>query len=328
MLNELHNLRQLLRGSSVALVIALALFALLAGCDPRDPAGPVGPSSVTKPSPLHLLSAQNMVCNTTSGVLTPTAPLFLTTATSGVTYTLGSVLAPTAVSFSICDWDSTGTNLRPKAQVFGPVSIFEFLQWQVVTLSLQDAGMASNTPTGTPFKVYRQNELTGVWEYQQSGAVILGSASYGITKNGTYAITTDTAFVLDSSWTSSALVTPLKGGSFSILHSSFSVPAGALHDTTVVSLTMTIALPEGLPNALPRVYEFGPEGTQFTSPATFSVAFEDIGNASADVYPGLIVFKYFDKKTKTWVPQPTQVDWTNQRFIVQLTHFSRYAFCW
>lgn len=328
MLNKLLHLSRLFKVSSGALLVSVALFAMLAGCDPQDPAGPMGPSSVTQQAPLHLLSAENMACNTTSGVLLPTSQLTLSTSTAKVNYAAGSVLAPTLVSFSICDWDSTGTNLRPKAQVFGPISSLEFLQWQKVSLVPMDAGITSTMPTGTTFKVYRQNELTGGWDYYQSGVVSAGTLTYNIAKNGTYAITTDTAFAVTTSWSSSGLVTPQSGGSLSILHSSFSVPAGAVHDTTLVSLTVTAALPQDLPNALPRVYEFGPEGTQFSSATTFSVAFDDAGYTTSDVYPGLIVFKYFDRTTNTWVPQPTQVDWTNHRFIVQLSHFSRYAFCW
>jgi hypothetical protein len=134
------------------------------------------------------------------------------------------------------------------------------------------------------------------------------------------------ACVSDSSWTITIPVTP-SGATLNLLNSSLVVPPGAVNATTDLTFTIMASMPQDLPNALGRIFEFGPDGTVFQVPITLSLAFSDAGHSgrSRELYN--IRFYYFDEINDTWMPeQDPQIDWANRRLIVELSHFSRYAF--
>jgi len=120
------------------------------------------------------------------------------------------------------------------------------------------------------------------------------------------------------------LVTPSNGGTLDLLHSRFVVPPNAVTRTTRIAWVLRAETPDGLPGALNRVYDFGPEGLVFQVPGTLYVSFGDAGLGNNN--PNLYTFYYFNEATQNWEPQPTAVDVGNNRFVVTLQHFSRYAF--
>jgi hypothetical protein len=118
------------------------------------------------------------------------------------------------------------------------------------------------------------------------------------------------------------LVTPILGGTLNLSHSSLVVQPLAVLTPTLVRFSMTAEAPEGLPGALPEVYDFFPEGLNFLVPSTLYVSFTDAGLGNGNPYE--YTFYYFNGTT--WEPQPTEVDMQHHQFVVNLHHFSRYAF--
>jgi hypothetical protein len=120
------------------------------------------------------------------------------------------------------------------------------------------------------------------------------------------------------------LVTPSNGGVLNLLTSRLVVPPYAVTTTTSITWVLRSETPGGLSGALNRVYDFGPEGLSFQVPSTLYVSFADAGLGNND--PQLYTFYYFNESTQSWEAQATGVDLPNQRFVVTLHHFSRYAF--
>jgi len=120
------------------------------------------------------------------------------------------------------------------------------------------------------------------------------------------------------------IILPLLGGTISLLQSVFVAPPGAVTLPTVVTWEIFADRPTDLPFALNRVYNFYPHLLHFLIPTTVSISFVDAGLGTND--PNEYTFYYFNELSGEWEPQPTSVDIENQRFIVTLHHFSRYAF--
>lgn len=313
-----------IRSAGVLCILGLMTASLLTGCDTPEATGPAlqndGSNSTVLPG-LDVTCIGNSVT-----IDWDTQDRYLYAGGSYIKLKHHSVLLPTTVSFSICDWDSSGTNLVPKAQSFSTFPPTVFLEEEQVKLTLEDSGLPLTTRNDTRVLVYKFSSLTGLWEFHEQTKYHSGSVKYTITQPGSYAVTLGSTVVVDTTWRGSGLITPADGGTFNILRSSLSAPPGAVTTPTPVSLDITVCVPEGLPNGLDRVYDFLPEGTIFQIPVTFRVAFEDAGLEVEDTYPGLIKFYYFNPSTNLWEVQPTQVDWENQQFVVQLNHFSRYGF--
>ncbi len=120
------------------------------------------------------------------------------------------------------------------------------------------------------------------------------------------------------------LVTPLLGGTLQVRQSKLVVPPFAVLMPTLVSFTITVGQPTGLPGALNREYYFAPHGLNFLSPSKLYVTFNDAGLGNANPYQYQLY--YYNQSLNRWEAQPTVVDAANQRFVVTLNHFSRYAF--
>jgi hypothetical protein len=90
------------------------------------------------------------------------------------------------------------------------------------------------------------------------------------------------------------------------------------------SLSILERTPAGLTEPLSREYYLQPHGLEFydNAPASMKVSFSAAGLGSRN--PSL--YRCYWDSLGTWVVQPTVVDIPNQRFIVVLHHFSRYAF--
>jgi hypothetical protein len=120
----------------------------------------------------------------------------------------------------------------------------------------------------------------------------------------------------------SGLVTPTLGGIVRLSSSSLTILPGAVNASVIVTWELRVVTPPGLEGALKRVYEFGPDGTQFNTPAVLRVSFSDAGLGINDARQ----YRFYYWNGAAWEAQPTQVDMQNRQFIVQLNHFSAYAF--
>ncbi|MEK9136254.1 MAG: hypothetical protein AAB393_03960 [Bacteroidota bacterium] len=118
------------------------------------------------------------------------------------------------------------------------------------------------------------------------------------------------------------LVTPTLGGIVRLSSSSLTILPGAVNTSVLVTWELRVVTPPGLEGALKRVYEFGPDGTQFNIPAILRVSFLDAGLGVNDARQ----YRFYYWNGAAWEAQPTQVDMQNRQFIVQLNHFSAYAF--
>ena len=128
----------------------------------------------------------------------------------------------------------------------------------------------------------------------------------------------------DVTQTVSGLLTPLLGGTLRLSHSRLVVPPLAVLVPTLATFSMTDEVPMGLPGALSKIYEFSPDGLQFLFTSTLYVSFSDAGLGNEN--PNDYTFYYYDPVQNRWEAQPTVVDVPNQRFVVTMHHFSRYAF--
>ena len=302
----------------------LIAIAVIAGCETDSVRNPVEPGFASQVQflinnePLPMTMGDS--CITVSGVLRPDQELSLKIWKSKANYPLGAVLSPTEVSFSICDLDPTGTPLAPKVQVLGPNPSLTFLGSVKVDLQMEHAGLPPNSPDNVKYMILRHDELSGNWYLHDKGKIKKKKVMYWTLQNGSYALALDSAVI--------GTVSPTEGGRLDLFQSSLDVPPGAVNSTRTIAFQMYEEMPEGLPNALGRIYEFYPDNTQFQVPVTLTVSFADAGHSRnmKDEDPFGIQFYYFDEANNLWIAQPTMVDRVNQRFVVELSHFSRYAF--
>lgn len=313
-----------IKSAGVLCILGLMTASLLTGCDTPETTGPTLQNDGSNST---VLPGSDVTCVGNAVAIdwdTPDSYLFASG--SYIKLKHHSVLVPTTVGFSICDWDSSGTNLAPKVQVIDANPLTVFLENEAVKLTPEDAGIPANTRNDTRVMVYKRISPSDTWVFHVQTKYHSGTIQYNITQPGSYAVTLGTNIIVDTTWRAIGIITPESGGALDILRSSFSAPPGAVSAPTLISLDITVATPQGLPNGLERVYDFFPEGTTFQIPVTLRVAFEDAGLEVEDTYPGLIKFYYFNPSTNAWEVQPTQVDWENQQFVVQMNHFSRYGF--
>ncbi len=115
------------------------------------------------------------------------------------------------------------------------------------------------------------------------------------------------------------------GGTMKVSQTILVVPARAVDWTYKCTFRLYAMLPPaGLASALKRVYDFGPEGTEFALPAILTVPFSDTDLGTAD--PSLLKCYYYNTSTRRYEVQATIVDRVNKKFIVEINHFSQYAF--
>jgi hypothetical protein len=289
------------------------------GCHGDSVDSPVGIDAVV---PARLFRASvNASCMTTSGQLSPGGSLVLTSSGSQAIYGPGLVPSPTTVTFSICDLDTSGTGMKPKTQVLGPLPNTMFTGRVTVRTSYADAGMIAGDPGNTSFLLFRQNEMTGAWHYYGMPVFRQTFIEYKVRHNGYYALGRG-----NEAWTVSRNVAGATENVLYLLNSRLVVPAGALPEPTEIQFTMASMSPTGIPGIpLGKVYEFGPDSTIFTSPVDAYISFIDAELGTNDPY--LVRFYYLDESSYTWLQQQLPVvDTANGRFIVRLNHFSRYAF--
>jgi hypothetical protein len=207
--------------------------------------------------------------------------------------------------------------------VYGSLLGAPYLDSVRVAVSCVDAGLPPGTPESSRFWVLRLDDQTGTWVFHQTGTVQSQTVRYSILVNGIYSVRLTGVVALDSSWTVTGFIGP-GGGTLNLLSSRLIVPPGAVSNTVEVSFTIMEASPGGLPDALPRVYMFGPEGLTFANAVTLEVPYADAGdNGVSDRRMHLY---YYDEGQDLWIRQSNQVNVTNEGYTVGLNHFSRYAF--
>jgi hypothetical protein len=305
--------------TSFAIAVAIVMI-LQMGCQNEfmAPTGDVSSLNLVRSQPLGYAVGDSTV--TGSAVLYPDSALNLTVLQSHITYLSQSVVTPTVVSMTIRDLDTTGVPLLPRCVVFGPDHEFRFLRTATIHMSAVDAGLAIGEPNNSNYMLYRLNETTGRWEFHDNPVIKQGAVfNFYIRRNGVYALGP-----LDTSWTTSGLVSPDSGGTLNLLSSMFSAPAGAVASPTVVTFTIFVSTPEDLPGATDRIFDFEPEGLTFETPCIAYISFADAGIMGEKIPP--LHCYYFDAENFAWVRQETSIDWQRQKFIVRLHHFSRYAF--
>lgn len=317
----------------------VAALLFISACDTQSPvspdvtpghqpaslmAGGAGAGEETRYSPVY----SDELCLGESGIAYPDSYIKLEPSGSRTKYLEGSVPAPTLVSFDVCDLDNSGTPLAPKMAIFGPSPTQTFRLPLEVRIDKRDAGI-DGVSNGTDYHLFRLDDITLRWEYVLSGQVEHGECRYGITRNGTYAVSlVDSVSFGPGIWTTTGLITPLDGGTLNLLSSSFSVEPGAIASPTMVTFTIIEDEPTGLGNPIPRIYEFGPEGTTFSTPAVMTIDYADAGYDRFDDIDEVTYLYYFDPDQSggTWVRQPQPVERSDEGFVVELHHFSRYAF--
>jgi hypothetical protein len=311
------------RKSLYQIFTMLIAIAVIVGCDTDSTRNPLEPGSASQDQflinnePLALTMGDS--CMTASGVLRPDRALQLKIGKSKANYQIGAVLSPTEVSFSICDLDPNGTTLAPKVQVFGPNSSLTFLNSVKVELELEHAGLPPNSPDNVRYMILRHDELSGNWYLHQKGKIKKKKIMYDIFQNGSYALALDSAVI--------QIVTRNEGGRLDLFRSNLNVAPGAFDQTRTIAFQMQHQTPEDLPYAWERVYEFLPDQSQFQAPVTLSVSFADAGRSGISGKLFNIKLYHFDESTSRWVlERDAQIDWVNKRVVVELTHFSRYAF--
>jgi len=305
------------------LTICLLTVAILVGCQSDLGKNPVDVGSA--PDRVHEnqpdLQDKSSGCSTVSGVVLPGVGLLLNNLTSQAMYPPGAVLSSLVVSFSICDPSMAVP--ASKVQIYGSALNVLFLDSVRVELSLMDAGLPSGTPENSQYSVLRLNEDAGEWVIHQTGRVLSQRVRYSFLVNGTYAVSLTGMLALDSLWTVTGFI-GASGGTLNLLNSSLAVWPGAVSQTHEFSFTIVEGTPEGVPDALPRVYIFGPEGLTFADTVLLSVPFIDAGDdGSGD---RIVHLYYYNETNNTWMVQPNPVRTTSEGYSVQLHHFSRYAF--
>ena len=305
----------LVRG--IVLFIALALHS---GCL-NETFQPTSDSNSSQPIHLERLP-DTSGCTSTTGILQINQNLTLFSRNSEARYQSNSVLLPTLVSFSICELETPAFNISSRVAVLGPLPLLQLLRPMEVRLDFVDAGLPGNTRDSSFFRLYRQNEITGGWDFVLLDQVHSSEVRYEVTQFGKYAVGLVGA-VIDTTWNVIALVPPT-GGTLNLLTSRLVIPNGALDSTRTISFRITNASPQGLPGSTNRVFDFGPDGTAFQVPVTLYVSFQDAGMEGEKVRP--LRFYYYNTSTSSWEIQPTEVDWRTGELVVTLSHFSRYAF--
>jgi hypothetical protein len=121
------------------------------------------------------------------------------------------------------------------------------------------------------------------------------------------------------------LVLPGKGATLQIRSTILTIRPGALQLPTLVTFSMwNVTPPRGLRDAPNRVFSFFPHGLLFGTPSTLVVPFAELGVTRQNA-AGLACY-YYNELTRKYERQPTTIDYNNEVFIVQLNHFSQYAF--
>jgi len=123
----------------------------------------------------------------------------------------------------------------------------------------------------------------------------------------------------DSESRSTAIVAAL-GGTVIAGDATLVIPAGALRQDTTISVSISGPNPS-LPQSATlggKVYDFGPNGTTFSTPATLTLPL--VGTPAANERA---VISYFDPVSQQWVDLPSTV--TNGSISAPLTHFTEFA---
>jgi hypothetical protein len=312
--------------------LAIALVSIIAGCQTDTLNGPAGPNVLPVANGKQMPTAPiNVSCAFDTATLSPNTNQQLGPLpglASSIKFSSGTVLTPVLVTFTECTIDTAATQFLPHTYTLEPQGL-KYLQPGILKINKSEYGGTLPTPP----RVF-MNIGPNTWQYV--GMTSLAGAEYyaSIKQSGTYAIGFyDSTVVV----TGGKVVGPA-GDTLSVSGSKLIIPLGALAHNTSISMTwkdttfgpVSLTLPRAAssatasPSYLPKLYIFGPDGTQFNVKTVLHVSFIDAGFDG--VNPDGVRFYYQDPVAGKWVAQETEYDLVNQEFIVYLQHFSRYCF--
>ena len=110
------------------------------------------------------------------------------------------------------------------------------------------------------------------------------------------------------------------GGTVTASGATLSIPAGALSQDTTISVSISNPIPNlpQSPTLRGMIFDFGPNGTTFRTPATLTLPL--VGTPAANERA---VIAYLDPASNQWVDLPSTV--TNGSISAPLTHFTVFA---
>lgn len=310
-------------------------------CTPLPTFTPSCAPATCTPTATNTPTATSTPCFVPVCTVTPTATSVPTdTLTPSATATSPSTATdtPTAVP-TVCPAGSGGCASGFWSGTFDNAALGEcsFALTQVGTFHASDpvTGTASCTTAGAGVVNGRYRSLQGALNVSvqfASPAYVLGvnGARSGDTIAGTWTCTCgfgSLSISRSASQTSSAITAASGGTLTTALGDDLTVPAGALaSDTTLTSTLQPVPAvpPVGLV-AISRAYDFGPDGTTFSSPvaAVFHYTTADLAGGLVD--PLTLRVYVFDSLAGDWVLVGGTVDTLTQTITVDLNHFSDYA---
>jgi hypothetical protein len=233
---------------------------------------------------------------------------------SFIKFNSGTVTAPVLVTFSVCDMDTAGTKFLAKSYTLDPPGI-PYFQSAKIYAKYSDLGGKNQTAPN----IYKQVG-PNVWQY--IGVSSTAGAEYflNINQSGTYALGYYNSPLLTTGG-GSKIVGPA-GDTLTRSGPKLVIPPGVLLTRTPISMTLkdmtfsaaAVTLPVSAnssaanPTFLPKLYVFGPDGTQFNVKTVLHVAFADAGFDG--VNPDGVRFYYRDPVSEKWVTQETEYDLT------------------
>lgn len=324
------------------LFIAMAGIILISGCNPEMPGGPTSTVVYGGPDVVGVVQepglqgptfarekdgrgrdTERQSCVGSEELVSPDRATTVMVMSSHIVIPEGAVTSQTVVSFNICDQNTSGSTVASRAMIFVSNPDRGLAVDANVSASLVDLGLEPGSTGNTHYEVYRYDNTTAQWALYTTPMVAADLLKFPMRDMGMYAVGMTRTVVPDTFWSVSGTVSS-SGGTLNLQNSTMTFSPGALEQPTNISFSMRVETPPGLTGALPRVYEFGPEGTVFKAPVILSVSFDDAGLTVPT--EAMVYFYYHDEVNNRWIRQETQMDGANRRFVVRLHHFSRYAF--
>jgi hypothetical protein len=111
------------------------------------------------------------------------------------------------------------------------------------------------------------------------------------------------------------LILKLLGGTISLVDMTLDIPANSLDRNTTITVDM--------PDPDLYIYDFGPDGTQFSIPATITISYDYADLSNID--ESKIRLGWWDEANGTWVTMPCAVDQSSNTVVGQIDHFSSYG---
>ena len=119
--------------------------------------------------------------------------------------------------------------------------------------------------------------------------------------------------------------TPGASGPDPLLRVNLTIPAGALDEDTTITYD-SIPLPAAKDGVVPfqAAYSFGPEGTQFNTPANLEICYNPQELINKNLSERTVQIQYYDPDTQSFVSMGGEVDTQRHCVTSSIYHFSSY----